>query len=517
MTIQNLKRAAVALALAAVTAGPLSAQTFPTNDRVIRNMWTQGMGPGSQVYRLAQSLLDSIGPRLAGTAGHDNAVEWALKQYAGWGIPARKEQYGTWKGWRRGHTRLELLAPRYRELEATMLGYSPGTQGPVEGTIAVLPELPDSVAYQRWIDGLRGELVMISPAEVTCRPDENWTQLAKPETAQRIFAQQDSVARGWSRRAQLAGRNLIARLDRSGAAAILSSTWSGGWGVNKVFDSDNTRLPEIDVSCEDYGLLFRLAANNQSPRIRLDAQSEMLGERPAFNVIAEMKGTQLPNEYVVLSAHFDSFDSSQGATDNGTGTLMMMEAMRILKATYPNPKRTILVGHWGAEEMGLIGSGSFSADHPEVSQGLQIGFNQDNGTWRIEAIRMQGFNQAEAQVQRWLDRMPREIADTVNFTSPMQEGGSDHSSFSCRDVPFVRLQANYPDYRQYTWHTNRDSFDKISFDDLRNNATLAAMLMYLASDDTEKVSRVRDPLPPDAQGRVPQRPACGTPRRSYAR
>jgi carboxypeptidase Q len=191
--------------------------------------------------------------------------------------------------------------------------------------------------------------------------------------------------------------------------------------------------------------------------------------------------------------------------------------MRILKATYPNPKRTIIVGHWGAEEMGLIGSGAFSTDHPEVSEGLQIGFNQDNGTWRIEAIRMQGFNKAEAQVQGWLDKMPNEIADTVKFTSPMQEGGSDHTSFSCRGAPFVRLQANYPDYRQYTWHTNRDSFDKISFDDLRNNATLVAMLAYLAADDQVRIPRDRDPLPPDAQGRVPVRAGCSPVRRSYAR
>jgi carboxypeptidase Q len=510
-----MKRTASVLALAVTTITPVAAQTFPTDDPVVRAMWEQGMGSGSQVHRLAQALLDSVGPRLAGTEGYDNAVDWALRQYASWDVPARREQYGTWRGWRRGRTVLELTAPRYRQLEATMLGYSPGTSGSVEGAVVVLPQLPDSAAYQRWLDGLDGELVMISAEPITCRPAENWVQLARPQTAARIAAMQDSIARAWGGRAQNTGRGFLARLDRSGAAAVLSSTWSAGWGVNKVFDTDNARLPDIDVSCEDYGLLYRLADNDQSPRLRLEAESEALGERPAYNLIAEMRGTELPDEYVVLSAHFDSFDSSSGATDNGTGALMMMEAMRILKATYPNPRRTILVGLWGAEEMGLIGSRAFAEDHPEVSEGLQIGFNQDNGTWRIEAIRMQGFDQAEVQVQRWLDRMPREIADTVAFTSPMQEGGSDHTSFACGGVPFVRLQANYPDYRQYTWHTNRDSFDKISFDDLRNNATLAAMLMYFASEDPERVSRVRSPLPPDAQGRVAQRPACATARRSY--
>lgn len=496
------------------TAPSVSAQTFPTNNRVLRNMWTQGMGPGSQVYRLSQALLDSIGPRLTGTPGHANAVAWATKQYAAWGIPARKEQYGTWTGWRRGHTRLELLVPRWRSLEATMLGYSPGTSGPVEGEVVVIPELPDSAAYARWLGEVRGKFILLSPPEPTCRPDENLIAFARPRTVQSLFAQKDSVNRSWARRYSNAGQNLMARIDAAGAAAVLTSLWSEGWGVDKIQDTGNSRVPEIDVGCEDNGLLVRLAENHQGPRLRLDADAEFTGQQPAHNVIAELRGRQLPDEYIVLSAHFDSFDSSSGATDNGTGTIMMMEAMRILKTTYPNPKRTIVVGHWGGEEQGEHGSGSFAADHPEILAGLQVGFNQDNGTWRIEAIRMQDFNRAQPQVERWLRQLPHEIADTVHFTSPAREGGSDHESFTCHGAPVIRLQSNYPDYRQYTWHTNRDSFDKVMVDDLRNNATLVAMLAYLASEDPERMARERDPLPADAQGRALTRPPCPTPRRS---
>src|SRR5205085_7644898 len=104
--------------------------------------------------------------------------------------------------------------------------------------------------------------------------------------------------------------------------------------------------------------------------MRLDARSEELGERPVFNVVAELKGTEKPDEYVVLSAHLDSWDGSSGATDNGTGTITMLEAMRLLKIAYPNPKRTIVVGHWGGEEQGLVGSRSFADDHPETVSGL---------------------------------------------------------------------------------------------------------------------------------------------------
>ena len=144
----------------------------------------------------------------------------------------------------------------------------------------------------------------------------------------------------------------------------------------------------------------------QAPRIRVHAEAEDLGEVPQFNVIAELRGTELPDEYVVLSAHLDSWHAGTGATDNGTGTITMLEAMRILKAAYPSPRRTILVGHWGAEEMGLIGSRSFVEDHPEVVEGLQVAFNQDNGTWRIERIEGQGFLGAGPHIARWMSLVP---------------------------------------------------------------------------------------------------------------
>jgi len=252
--------------------------------------------------------------------------------------------------------------------------------------------------------------------------------------------------------------------------------------------------------------------------MRLDADAEFLGEQPIFNVIGEIKGSEKPNEYVVLSAHFDSFDSASGATDNGTGTITMMEAMRIIKAAYPNPKRTIIVGHWGGEEQGLLGSNAFATDHPEIVNGLQASFNQDNGTWRVEYIRMQGFAEAGTSFGKWMSKIPNEISENIRLDIPgvPERGGSDHMSWICRGAPGFRLQSHYPEYRQYTWHTDRDTFDKIVFDDLRNNATLTAMLAYMASEDPERVSRVKRELPPDAEGKPTPWPVCGPPRRSSA-
>jgi Zn-dependent M28 family amino/carboxypeptidase len=130
---------------------------------------------------------------------------------------------------------------------------------------------------------------------------------------------------------------------------------------------------------------------------------------------------------------------------------------------------------------------------------------------------MQGFNRAEAQVNGWLRQLPNEIADTVAFTSPDREGGSDHESFTCRGAPVLRLQSNYPDYRQYTWHTSRDTFDKIVFDELKQNATLTAMLVYLASEDPQVMPRDRRVMPVDPATGVPRAwPDCTRPARTSA-
>ncbi len=516
MTRFPLRAAIVGAAL--VCAPTAGAQTFPTTDPVIKRMWAEGMAEGSQAYRLAQVLLDSIGPRLTGTPGHRNAMDWALRMYAAWGIPARREQYGTWRSWRRGRTHIDLVAPRPRTLEGTMLGWSPGTRGAVDGDVILLPDVADSMAFEAWLPQSRGKFVMTSFAEPTCRPDEKWVELARPATVERMRASRDTARRAWQGRIQRAGQNVQRRLDAAGAAGLLTTIWSAGWGVNKIFTTATTRAPALALSCEDYGLLFRLAENRQRPRIRLDADAQFLGEQPIFNVIAEIKGSEKPNEYIVLSAHFDSFDSASGATDNGTGTITMMEAMRIIKAAYPNPKRTIVVGHWGGEEQGLIGSNAFAADHPEIVSGLQASFNQDNGTWRIDYIRMQGFAEAGTSFGKWMSKVPNEISENIRLDIPgvPERGGSDHMSWICRGAPGFRLQSHYPEYRQYTWHTDRDTFDKVVFDDLKNNATLTAMLAYMASEDPERVSRARRELPPDADGKPTPWPSCPQLRRSSA-
>lgn len=514
MRLRSVGPAALALAAGLVlSAEDVPAQTFPTDDPVIRAIWDHGMTDRSRVEPLAQVLLDSIGPRLSGSPAQAAAERWLLDTYARWGVPARRERYGTWRGWDRGHTHVDLVAPRIRSLNGTMLAWSPGTDGPVEGEVVAFPTVASAAELDAWLPSVRGRFVAYSWAEPTCRAPESWAALATPESLERIERRQREVRESWTRSVQAAGgaAAVVEALENGGALGVLTANWSNGWGANKIFSSPTAGIPSLHLSCEDYGLVHRLATNGQGPRIRLDAESEFLGEVPVHNVIAELRGSELPDEYVLLTAHLDSWDGASGATDNGSGTVMMLEAMRILREVYPNPRRTILVAHWGGEEQGLIGSGAFAEDHPEVVEGLQAAFNQDNGTWRIDFIRMQGFVEAGESFGKWFGKIPGEITRHIELDIPgePERGGSDHMSFICRKTPGFRLQSHYPDYRQYTWHTDLDTYDKLVFDDLRNNATLAAMLAYLASEDPERVSAATRELPPDQAW-----PECRAPRRS---
>lgn len=511
-----MRRTVVWLGTVGLVVAPLGAQDFDSTDPVLQAIWQEGT-ENSQLERLAHALLDSIGPRLVGTPQMDSAHEWAVGTYGGWGIPARNEQYGTWLGWDRRHTHVDLLEPRFRSLQATMLAWSPGTDGPVQGPVIALPRVSSAAEFAAWLPEASGRWVMTSTPQISCRPDENWETWATAETLERMRTERAARERDWQTRRSATGlstRDLPSGLAEAGALGILTSTWADGWGSNRIFNARTQDVPTLDLGCEDYSLLYRLASNGTTPVMRVDAGAEFLGEVPAMNTIAEIRG-QIPDEYVVLSAHFDSWDGATGATDNGTGTITMMEAMRILREAYPNPRRTILVGHWGGEEQGLNGSRAFVADNPNIVRNTKIVFNQDNGTGRVSNIEMQGFTRAGAYFSRWLERVPTEISQHISLEGPgvPSTGGSDHAAFVCAGVPAFMLSSLSWDYRTYTWHTNFDTFDKIAFDEVRNNAILVAMLAYLAAEEPRMMERDRVSLLYAATRRPAPWPACAEPDR----
>jgi hypothetical protein len=486
----------------------------PTDPTILR-IWEEGM-QRSQAAALAQVLMDSIGPRLTGSPNMTRGQDWLLATYRKWGVGAKKEQYGTWNSWKRGVAFVQLTAPRAKPLEATMLSWSGNTDGKwLDADVVTLTPYRTPEEFQAWLPSVKGRIVLASAPRISCRMPNQIAEFSMPSTQNAMDSMQRDLTAGYQGLTQRIP-TFYSDLKAAGAVAVFESNWSQYPGIDKIFGSPrNSALPVLDIGCEDYGMLFRLAQNKQGPKARVMAESEFLGEQPVFNVVAEIRGSTKPDEYVLLSAHFDSWEGHSGATDNGTGTVTMLEALRILKTVYPKPSRTIIVGHWSGEEQGLNGSGSYAADHQNVVNGLQFAFNQDNGTGRIVGTGPSILPENGPRLAQYMSAMPRELTQWIRLSGPSGVGGgSDHASFLCYGAPAASLGALGWDYSNTTWHTNRDSFDKIVQDDLKQNATLTAMFVYLASEDAQKSSRtLMNPMPNGANGQPTTIPSCGKPAR----
>ena len=514
----------VAAALSPGAIREAAAQSFPSDNPVIRAIWAEGV-ERSQVYELGQVMMDSIGPRLTGSPAMSGANDWALAKYAEWGIEAYTEQYGTWRGWERGINHIDLIAPRVRTLEGMAAAWSPATDGPVEAEVVILADAGSPGAFEASLSEMRGKFVLVSRPEPSCRAPDNLEQFARPETTARMAAERERAIAEWDARVGNTGfdaRALPEALNAADPAGIIRSQWSEGWGVNKIFGTRTQRAPVLDLSCEAYGLLYRLAENDQGPVLRVDAQARFLGEVPVSNAFAVIPGSAEPEEYVILGGHYDSWDGSDGALDNGTGAVAIMEAMRILKHAVPNPRRTIIGALWNGEEQGLNGSRAFVEDHPEILERTHTVFNVDHGNGPVTFIPMQGFAAAAGRFGEWLAKIPSELSNLVTLEVPgmPEAGGTDHASFLCAGVPAFsfhvgagRSAMNIADNRWdtsiYTWHTNRDSFDKIVFEDLRDDAVMTAMFAYLAATDPTPMPRDKRAMPDGSAW-----PDCRPPARS---
>ncbi len=505
--------------------GPATNQ-FPVDDPIIKAIWEEGWD-NSQVYSLAQVLADSIGPRLPGSPAFDAGADWALKLFRSWGMEGRTEEYGTWKAWERGVTNVDLLEPRIRSLDGMMQAWSPGTDGPVTGEVVTLPMASSPEEFQEFLGTVRGKFVLMSAAETSCRPMDNWEEWATVQSLEAYQQLRQETRADWNARMMATGlvsqggrgpdqSAIVRALEEAGAAGLFSSSWTGYWGSSRLGGTRNAVAPGIQFGCEDYGLLFRLAENGQGPVVRLNAEVEELGTAPTYNVIGEIRGTEKPDEYIILSAHFDTWDGGSGATDNNTGTVIMMEAARILKEVYPNPKRTILVALWNGEEQGLNGSRAFVADHPDIVEKTQALFNQDNGTGRVSNISMQGLTGVAPYVGGWMAALPTQISQHIDLNIPGNPGtgGSDYASFICASVPAFSLSSLRWSYGQ-TYHNPTDTFDKVIIDDVKNNAVLTAMLTYMASEEEDLLPRDHRVLGLDPRTGEPRAwPQCRAPARN---
>lgn len=491
--MKNYARVLLATTLFTVS---LQAQT---KDQMVKSIMDETF-QNSQLETLAYELMDEIGPRLVGSPKMQQAHDWAVKRFENWGIQAQNEKWGEWKSWERGTSTIEMVSPYVKSIEGMQLAFSPATPARgITADVVMLPTFKNKEDLNQFLTKVKGKLVMVSQYQPSGRPEYNWKEFATPESFEKMKKETAEASEAWRKSIAASGetsKTLNERLEKAGAAGIISSYWSRGFGVNKIFAAGTKTIPVVDVALEDYGQLYRMIQHGKTPKLKIVAQSKDKGTAPTFNTVAVIKGSEKPEEFVILSAHLDSWDGGTGATDNGTGTITMMEVARILKKHYPNPKRSIVVGLWGSEEQGLNGSRGYVWAHKDQMPNVQAVFNQDNGTGRIANISGQGFLHSYDYIGRWLSAVPRELTKGIETSFPgfPGGGGSDHASFVAAGVPAFMLSSLNWSYGNYTWHTNRDTYDKIVFDDVKSNVATIAILTYMASED-EKASAERIKLP----------------------
>lgn len=465
---------------------------------------------------IAFNLTEISGPRVTNSAGFMRAANYAKDQLTQWGlVNARLDPWGEFgKGWELKKSYVAMVSPWYRSLIAYPKTWSAGTRRRKTGEV-VLISAKDPADMDAYRGKLKGKVLILDslihyeqgarPAPVR-RTDEELKEMSDlkvPEdtTALRLRREKNRVQGGLPGKMLNAMKKLA---EREGAIAVLSSTpgdYSGTVfvqqaGPYKATDPEN--FPDIAVGLEDYNMIVRLLRSKTPVKMEVEVKTKFENDdTKGYNVIAEIPGvdTNLKEEVVMLGAHLDSWPAANGATDNAAGVCVMMEAVRILKAIGVQPRRTIRIALWSAEELGLLGSRGYIRktfgdpqtmkllpDHSKLS----VYFNLDYGTGKILGIQLQGNEAARTIFQEWFAPFSDLRANTVSIQNSWS---TDHISFDDIGLPGFQFIQD----RLMTQHSNMDSYDHLSPDDLKQSATIVAAFIYNAAMRDQKIPR--KPLP----------------------
>ncbi|HLJ26089.1 MAG TPA: M20/M25/M40 family metallo-hydrolase [Candidatus Angelobacter sp.] len=487
----------------------------------------------SQIMHTMHFLADVYGPRLTGSPNHKAAADWAIKQMTDWGLEnAHLEPWDFGHpGWMNERASGYIVAPIKDQLTFKVLAWTPGTKGTVTATVfqMVPPEKPkkeDLAAYLASIkDQVKGKIVMVGKAEVVPvvidvparrMDDKAASERFDPNNPnagqfgpQRNARQQDDPPGTLT--AQQINQQIDEFLLANHALMRVNDARMGNGRIrafqNRTYDIAKV-APTVVLRNEDYGRIARILADGATVSLEFNIQNRIYPEgKTSYNTIAEIPGTDRKEEVVMLGGHLDSWHSATGATDNGIGCAIMMEAARILKSLGVKPRRTIRVALWSGEEEGLLGSqayvkehfGSFEEPKPDFNK-LVAYFNVDSGTGRIRGASIFGPPQdADILRQVLLPFADLGIAGAI-ANKNRRAGGTDSSSFAQAGLPGVGLGQDPIEYFTDTWHTNLDTYERIIEDDVKKDAIVVAAAVYqLAMRD--------DPPPRFAAADMPPKPA----------
>ena len=473
----------------------------------------------SEVYELIEELSDTYSPRLTGTHQYYKAAEWTKGKLESWGInKVELEPYcNDCMGWDLKSFNVEVTAPSYIKIEAYPYAWTQDSKGIQEAEIVLIENFRDLENVKKnWSGKLKGKTVLIGNKSVKLKGtssgnDKLLEPLSTRYTEERLSTAESSIVpTPEGPLGYLAGDiNLPAMMDQfekylgqerpffeflneQGALAAFGTTnlHPGILHPSGTYDlksSDAQGIPYFAIAADDYGRLSRLLKKGIQPTIRFEQDSELyLEPKNNVNIIGEITGSdpKLKNEIVMIGAHFDTWHASSGATDNGAGTAVMMEVMRILKQSGVKPKRTIRIGLWGGEEQGYIGSLAYAKNHfgdmndekfTKESEQVSAYLNMDNGAGMMKGLFLQGNESVRPIFEAYLKPYAHLDADhltieNTNFT--------DHDVFDHYNIPAFQIIQDPLNYNSVTHHTNMDVLEYVPEKDLMINATVLAGLVY---------------------------------------
>ncbi|HET8749881.1 MAG TPA: M20/M25/M40 family metallo-hydrolase [Sphingomicrobium sp.] len=500
-----------------------SAASAATNDTA--RIVDEGMNR-SQVMVTAHELMDDIGPRLTNSTNMRKAQDWAVSKLTGYGLSnVHREAYDFGRGWDIVRSSVRLVSPRPIDLVAIPVAWSPATNGPLRAPVVVAP-MNRKEQFAAYRGKLAGKIVLTTLPGTGDEPKEpafkrlDSGQIAKLDEYE-IPHFDPEAQNDFIKRVQFA-RELDAFLASEGAVAQATMSHRDGKLVsgegyqNQVGGSP--KLPTVQIAAEDYRRIARMAKMGDDPVLEIDSSVRYLDDDThGYNIIADIPGTDSKAGYVMAGAHFDSWVAADGASDNGAGSVVVMEAARILRQIGARPKRTIRFALWTGEEQGLFGSLAYVTQHLarrpfDVTQDgivnymrwrdaypitllpgygdLKAYFNMDNGSGKLRGIYAEGNAAAEPMLRDWLSPFESMGAGTV-VAGPT--GGTDHEFFQSVAIPGFQFIQDPLDYGSRVHHSSVDTLDHLRPDDLRQAAVvLAGVLLEAANSDKELP---RPPLP----------------------
>ena len=508
-------------------AAPAAAQTAaPTTEKVdydaIYKIKEEGF-QHSQVMDTASWMTDVYGARLTGSPNLKAAGDWAVKTLTTWGASnAHLETWGDFgTGWQNDRFSATVIAPNEWTILGAPKAWTPGTDGPVTADAIYVP-LNNDQDLEKWKGKLKGKIVLATPIrEVKASFDPLATrytddQLKKLEEIDPAGAGR----RNYDRSQFLFAVKRIQFLAEEGVLAVFEpSRGDGGTlfvqqgGAYSATAQSFIRYPEhvppqVVLAVEHYNRLARTLDKNVPVQVELNIKNTTFPNQTAFNVIAELPGTDKADEVVMLGAHFDSWHTGTGATDNGAGSAVMMEAFRILKASGVKLRRTVRLALWTGEEQGLLGSRAYVKNtfgdretmtlKPAQSK-ITGYFNVDNGTGAIRGIYLQGNEAIGPVFEAWMAPF-KSLGMTMETLQ--NTGGTDHLSFDAVGIPGFQFVQDELEYDTRTHHSNMDVYDRLQAGDLMKDAVIVASFVYQAANREQMLPR--KPLPKPEPARPPQ-------------